>query len=62
MKWLRGKSRKQPCSRRDDCISPSGHYGPCQIQQDGHLVFVNDDGTLWEEPCRPKVEPEDPRF
>lgn len=60
-KWCRRK-KVEPCSRNDRCVSPSGHYGPCQVWQQSprRLVFVNDDGTLFEEPVKPKPTPPDP--
>lgn len=63
MKWLRPKRRLEPCPRRDDCISPKGHYGPCQIVMHSprRLVFVNEDGTLWEEPLSKPIELKKPK-
>lgn len=46
MKWLRPRRPLRPCPKRRDCISPAGHWGPCQLKRPGGgMFFVDEHGN-----------------
>lgn len=67
MKWMRRRRPFKRCPRRRDCVSPEGHYGPCQVWDGSRHVFINDDGSPWEPPKKgepskrsTEFDPDDP--
>lgn len=69
MKWVRTHGKLKRCALRGECMSPQGHYGPCLVQRQDTLVFVDADGaevdTTRTEPLnsyeRKRREQNDPR-
>ena len=61
MKFFKPHRRKPPrCVRREECVSPRSHWGPCQEWRDGKLAFVDDNGDQVEVREAPKKPPPDP--